>query len=130
MEKMNEIIESNAGLLTALLIYSEFTFEQAKRFLPHAARTITGAEAASGVTVLNAAARTLSHSTLLQTIDINALAAKAAIDPALARAGLIALLPKLLELSSTHGNGVAAPAADKALQSDASSSADKKLFCL
>lgn len=104
MEKMNEIIERNVGLLTSLLIYSEFNFDQAHCFLPHAAHAAMGAVTVSEISVSNSAARALSLSTLLQTVDINALAAKAAIDPQLARAGLVALLPKLLEL---FGTGVA-----------------------
>jgi hypothetical protein len=123
MEKMNEIIEHNVGLLTSLLIYSEFNFDQAHRFLPYAAQTVMGAVAVSEISVSNSAARALSLSTLLQTVDINALAAKAAIDPQLARAGLIALLPKLLELL---GTGVAA--ADNEVLPDLMSGVGKRPF--
>lgn len=98
MNRVNEIIETNSGLLTSLLIYKEFSFGQATQFLPQAVRAIAAVISDEHVATASAAGSHLPVATLLQKIDINLLAVAAAIDVEQASDGVAALLPKMLEL--------------------------------
>lgn len=108
MNIVNEIIETNSGLLTSLLIYKEFNFEQASQFLPQAVRAIAAVISDEEVTAVSLAGSHLPVATLLRKVDINRLAVTAAIDVEQASAGVVALLPKLLELLGSNERGFSA----------------------
>lgn len=115
MDTMNEIIKNNAGLLTSLLIYREFNFEQATRFLPQAANAAMAVVKKEDLACMSLAGTPLSLEALLQKIDINLLAVTAAIEPELARSGVAALLPKLLELLGNGERGFTAAQGDRTM---------------
>lgn len=108
MNITHRIIEANGGLLTSLLIYKEFSFDQAVRFLPQAIHAIVGAaihEKKVQPTVLE---RNAFMVVLNERIDVGLLAMSASIDPAQVKEGILVLLPKVLELiDGNSGSGSA-----------------------
>lgn len=103
MHNVKQIIERNAGLLTSLLIYREFSFEEANRFLPQAVSEIVTLLATEDKRLLTARFHALDTS-LMQQIDIHSLAGAVAIDVDQARDGVSVLLPRLFDLIAHEGD--------------------------
>ncbi len=98
MDITNKIIEINGGLLTSLLIYKEFSFEQAVRFLPEAVRTVVNVVSLQDVSQFMLPDSTSFQVGVMQKIDIDLLALNTSIDPLLAEEGMSVLLPKIMML--------------------------------
>lgn len=126
MDIANRLIDTNGGLLTSLLIYKEFNFEQAVRFLPQAVSAVVKLVTYEGSVQLPSSDGAISHAKLLQKIDINLLAVNTSIDPVLAHAGVSELLPKILELLGIDQHGSAAVRGDKPVRFDVKNG---KTFC-
>lgn len=113
MNIVSEIVENNSGLLTSLLIYKEFRFDQASAFLPHAVRSIVAVVMEQADNDRFVSERSCAIATLMQQIDIPKLAADVAIDVERASTGVAALLPKVLEIMVCGENGVTAVQGDR-----------------
>ncbi len=105
MDITNKIIEINGGLLTSLLIYKEFSFEQSVRFLPEAVRTVVNVVSLQDVSQFTSSDSTSSVMALMQKIDIDLLALNTSIEPILAKDGMLVLLPKIMGLISSSNDG-------------------------
>ncbi len=119
MKIVNEIIEKNGGLLISLLVYREFSFDQATRFLPLMVNTAIDIMKQQEVALLLSASGAISMEALLQKIDINFLAEKIAIEPRLAESGVVVLLPRLLGLLTNHENCFSVTQGEQTLLLDA-----------
>ncbi len=126
MDIANRLIDTNGGLLTSLLIYKEFNFEQAVRFLPQAMSVVVKLVTYEGSVQLPSSDGVISLAKLIQKIDINLLAVNTSIDPVMAHAGISELLPKILELLGNYQHGPAAVRGDKTVWSDVKNG---KNFC-
>lgn len=126
MDIANRLIDTNGGLLTSLLIYKEFNFEQAVRFLPQAMSAVVKLVTYEGSVQLPSSDGAISLAKLMQKIDINLLAVNTSIDPVLAHAGITELLPKILELLGNGQHGSAAVRGDKTVWFDVKNG---KTFC-
>ena len=105
MDITNKIIEINGGLLTSLLIYKEFSFEESVRFLPEAVRTVVNVVSLQDISQFMSPEGRSSVMVLMQKIDIDLLALNTSIEPVLAKDGMLVLLPKIMGLISSNSDG-------------------------
>ncbi len=96
MDFLKQLIgEKSSELVAGLVEKTGFTVEQAEKFVPAA----TGSVVEAAQKVENLDPSNLGHATqsIMDKIDISALAQQVGIDKQLAQSGLTALLPNLLQ---------------------------------
>lgn len=98
MDITGRIIRENAGLLISQLVYREFSFEEASRFLPLALRSMMEVAAPARELMFLSASEHEATQFIVNSIDIETLAERAGIETDLARAGITGLAPRVLEL--------------------------------
>jgi hypothetical protein len=107
MEILKDLLANNSPALVNTLSEAGFNAQQAEEFIPEVGQSVQDAFSSGDLISLLGGSNTDSIvNTLLEKLDIEAIANKLGLDESMASSGVEALIPKVMELINQDGGGL------------------------
>ena len=106
MDMLKDLLANHSPELISSLSESGFSVEQAQEFLPEAGQGVKDALGGGDVVSLLSGDSDSIASSLLEKVDIAAIAERVGLDEAMVSNGLEVLIPQVLEIFKNEGGGL------------------------
>ena len=106
MDMLKDLLANHSSELIDSLSESGFTVEQAQEFLPEAGQGVKDALGAGDIVSLLGSDTDTVVSSLLEKVDISAIAERLGLDETMVSNGFEVLIPKVLDIFKEQGGGL------------------------